>query len=120
MIESNRGQGDFVMIALRTRGPCLYSAALHEDCIIDCAEQPLSKVIGDLSKQHGIAICLDSPGFAAAGRSADMPVTIRIAQVSLKSALELLLSELNLNFAAAGDQLIVVPKGKAALDVKND
>lgn len=90
------------------------AAALCEDCIIDCTEQPLSKVIGDLSKQHGIAICLDSPRFAHGDLNTDMPVTIRVAQVSLKSALELLLNGVDLSCAANGDTLVVLTKSNAA------
>src|SRR5262249_8039085 len=54
---------------------------------------PLKTVIGDLRDVHGINIVEDIPALQEEGISLDSPVSIKLDQVSLKSALNLILGQ---------------------------
>ncbi|HEX5447224.1 MAG TPA: hypothetical protein VFW87_25640 [Pirellulales bacterium] len=67
-----------------------------------------------LSAKHGIAIRLGWAGLEEAGLASARPVTMNVKDICLKSALELVLDEINLTCAAAGDELVIIPKGPGA------
>ncbi len=67
---------------------------------------PLSQVISDLEKLSGVRMDLDEAGIAEIRIATDAPVTLELAHdVSLKSALRLILEPLHLNFVIQGDGL---------------
>lgn len=69
-------------------------------------QSPLSQVISDLEKLSGIRMDLDEAGIAEVSIAMDVPVTLDLAQdVSLKSALRLILEPLHLSFVIKGDGL---------------
>lgn len=70
-------------------------------------DQPLSKVVDYLKVTHGIDIEIDQKSLVEVGVGLDTPVTRNIENVSLRSALELLLGELGLTCVANGDKLII-------------
>ncbi len=70
--------------------------------------RPLSEVMDMLSELSGVPIVLDSVGMAAEGVTSDTPVTIRLnQQISLRSALNLILSPLRLSWVISDEVLRV-------------
>jgi hypothetical protein len=86
--------------------PALAKALLRPSPLT-VVDQPLSEVVEYLKAAHGIEIEIDQRSLADAGIGTDTPVTRNVSKVSLKSCLELLLSELDLTCVAKGDKLII-------------
>ena len=74
---------------------------------LEFVDQPLIDVIEYLKERHNIEIVLDAKALLDAGIGFDTPITRNIRGISLKSALELVLGELDLTCYAEGDRLIV-------------
>lgn len=72
--------------------------ALNEKTELDFAEQPLSDVIDYLRQRHDIEIQLDNKALADAGVGSDTPVTRAIKGITPRSALKLILGELDLTY----------------------
>jgi hypothetical protein len=83
--------------------------ALGEQTELQFVDQPLSDVIDYLKARHDIEIVLDNEALTKAGLGSDALITRNIRGISLKSALELLLGELDLTCYAEGDRLVVRP-----------
>lgn len=82
-------------------------AALDHPATLDLVEMPLSDVIGYLADQHGIPILLMVPKLAEAGIPADTPITRKLKGISLRSALRLLLTDLDLTFTLRDEVLLI-------------
>jgi general secretion pathway protein D len=68
--------------------------------------QPLSVVIDTLGRMSGVNVYLDPQGLNAEGVTTDTPVTLNLTQpISLKSALNLLLSPLGLSYVIQNEVL---------------
>ena len=80
---------------------------LNEPAQIACQEFPLDQLAAFLSKWHRIPVLLDGKKLEEAGVSSDTPVTKRLSGVSLRSALNLLLSELELTFMIRDETLLI-------------
>ncbi|QDS97998.1 general secretion pathway protein GspD [Adhaeretor mobilis] len=79
---------------------------LKSDVSVSYNETPLSSVIDGLSELAGINIYLDPLGLSQEGVRSDTPVTIDLKrQVSLKSALQLILEPLHLTYAVKDEVL---------------
>jgi general secretion pathway protein D len=71
-------------------------------------ERPLAEVMDLLSELAGVPIVLDPVGMAAEGVTSDTPVTIRLnQQISLRSALNLVLAPLRLSYVIQDEVLRV-------------
>ncbi len=71
-------------------------------------DRPLAEVMDVLSELSGVPIVLDPVGMAAEGVTSDTPVTIRLnGQISLRSALNLILSPLRLSYVVNNEVLSV-------------
>ncbi len=71
-------------------------------------ERPLAEVMDLLSELSGVPIVLDPVGMAAEGVTTDTPVTIRLnQQISLRSALNLVLAPLRLSYVIQDEVLRV-------------
>lgn len=71
-------------------------------------EQPLTEVLNDLTKQAGVPLHIDVVGLEGESVRSDTPVTITLDQeISLKSALKLLLEPLNLDYTIRDEVLKV-------------
>jgi general secretion pathway protein D len=71
-------------------------------------ERPLADVMDVLSELSGVPIVLDPVGMAAEGVTSDTPVTIRLnQQISLRSALNLVLAPLRLSYVIQDEVLRV-------------
>lgn len=84
--------------------------ALGDKTEFDVTNQPISDVAAFLTDLHGITIRLGWPGLEQPELVGVRPVTRSVKGISLKSALELILSELDLSCVADGEQLVIVPR----------
>lgn len=80
---------------------------------LDLEGVPLKKVLRDLRDAYGINVVPDLPALQAAGASLDVPITLHLDEVSLKSALKLILHEADLTFAVK-DEVVVITTEEAA------
>ncbi|HQU43493.1 MAG TPA: hypothetical protein PK867_11825, partial [Pirellulales bacterium] len=88
-------------------------AALDEPTELDFTEQPLSDAIGYLKERHGIEIQLDEKALADAGAATDTPITRQIKGITLRSALKLMLGELDLTYVIRNEVLLITSKTEA-------
>ena len=75
------------------------NAALASPMDIDFTEAPLRDVVAKLKARHKIDILLDLAGLKDAGVDSETPVTKRLSGTNLRSALRLLLDDLNWNMS---------------------
>jgi hypothetical protein len=88
-------------------------AALDEKTELDFADQPLTDVIDYLKQRHDIEIQLDQKALTDAGVGTDTPITRSIKGITLRSALKLLLSELDLTYIIRNEVLMITSKTEA-------
>jgi len=81
------------------------SAALDEPADFDFESVPLDDAIGTLSDHYQIPMLLNGRRLADAGISTKTPVLKLVTDVSLRTALALLLKDLDLDFVVKGDVL---------------
>src|SRR4051794_12521332 len=85
---------------------------------LDFADTPLKVVVEQLEKDTGIPFAIDSAALEEAGVGTDAPVTIRIRNISMRSALALLLKPLALTFVIENEFLLVTTKEAAEATLK--
>ena len=73
-------------------------AALAEKTEFDFIEQPLESVVNYLQERHQIIILLDTNAINAVGISIDTPITDKRKGIALRSALKILLRDLDLTY----------------------
>lgn len=74
---------------------------------LDYVEQPLADVVTALQDDYGIPIHLDTPALEEIGIATDQPVSVSLRNVSLRSALRLMLKNLQLDFIIKDEVLII-------------
>ena len=79
--------------------------ALAKTAEFEFNDLPLRDAVAHVSKQHGIRVWLDERALTDLNITSDTPVTRNLSDVSLKSALRLLLLPLQLNFRVHGGVL---------------
>lgn len=80
---------------------------------INAIEQPLLELIAGLSQQMDLPMLIDNRALEEIGLSAEEPVTLRLANVSLRSGLRLLLRDLDLTYQI-GDEVLQITTVEAA------
>ena len=90
--------------------------ALKSPTSIEFVETPLKDVVEYLKDVHKIEIQLDSAGLKDAGIDESTPVTKNIKGISLRSALRLLLDELQLKYVIHNEVLLITSPQKAESD----
>jgi general secretion pathway protein D len=81
---------------------------LKQPVLVDFKDRPLGEVLRTLSDMSGVPIHMDLNGLAAEGVTTDSPVTLSLSsQISLRSALNLIVHPLNLDFQPQNDVLTV-------------
>jgi hypothetical protein len=88
-------------------------AALDDQTDLDFSEQPLSEVIDYLKQRHDIELQLDARALSDAGLSSDVPVTRNVKGITLRSALKLLLGEMDLTYVIRNEVLLITTKTEA-------
>ena len=76
-------------------------------------ETPLSDVIDFLKDHHHIEIQLDNKALSDVGIGSDTPVTKNLKGISLRSALNLLLRDLNLTWTIQNEVLLITTPEEA-------
>ena len=76
-------------------------------------QQPLSAVVGQLRTRYKLDVRLDLDGLKEAQVPADSPVTLRVHDISLRSALSLMLREPDLRFTVTGSGLSITSREAA-------
>ncbi len=81
---------------------------LKQPVLVDFVERPLREVMRVLSDMTGVMVHIDQAGLAMEGYTSDMPVTLSLpSQISLRSALSLLLNTHNLDFQVRNEVLVI-------------
>ncbi|HVA48612.1 MAG TPA: hypothetical protein VNH11_19760 [Pirellulales bacterium] len=88
-------------------------AALDDKTELDFTEQPLTDVIDYLKQRHNIEIQLDNRAIAESGIGSDAPVTRSIKGITLRSALKLLLGEMDLTYVLRNEVLLITSRTEA-------
>ena len=87
--------------------------ALAKPVVVDFTEAPLSEVMAHLQQYCQIPIYLDLKSLEDVGIGSDVPVTITVKDVTLRSALELILGELELTYAIRYESLNITTSEQA-------
>jgi hypothetical protein len=88
-------------------------AALASPTELDFVETPLQEVIDYLKTQYGIEIQLDAKAVDDVGIGTDVPVTVDLKGISLRSALNLVLRRLNLTWTIEDEVLMITTPEEA-------
>jgi type II secretory pathway component GspD/PulD (secretin) len=107
--ESESGAVKRIERALR--GP-LHSQGL------DFRQIPLNDVVTALQDEYGIPIQLDAPAMDEIGMNTDEPVTVQLNNISLRSALRLILKTIGLTYHIQDEVLIITTPQQAEECVK--
>ena len=84
---------------------------------LDYTEQPLQDVVAQMSDDYGIPIQLDRIALEEAGIGFDVPVTVSIHRISLRSGLKLMLRSLDLTWMLRDEVLMITTKQGAEKDL---
>jgi uncharacterized protein YfaS (alpha-2-macroglobulin family)/TolA-binding protein len=94
-------------------GEAAIRAALNRPADIDFVEIPLSEVAELLADSHGIQVQFDKKALDDVGVKLDTPVTRRLRGVTLRSALRLMLRDLDLTYMVADGVLLITTPEQA-------
>ncbi|QDT99494.1 hypothetical protein V144x_50050 [Gimesia aquarii] len=87
--------------------------ALSADTKCDFPNVPLSEVLQFFQAQHGINIYLDAQALEQEGLTADEPINVSLNGISLKSALNIVLNPLGLDYVFDNEVLKVTSQEEA-------
>lgn len=87
--------------------------ALDQKTVIAFNEQPLSAAVASIAAAHEIEVQLDVKTLEEEGVGTDTPITRQIEDVSLESALRLMLRDLDLTYLVRDGYLLITTKAEA-------
>jgi hypothetical protein len=87
--------------------------ALKEETSIDCTNSPLKDVLQYFSEKHRIPVRMDSPALKEAGVEECAPITCKLSGIPLRSALGIILDDLQLVWTIDNDVLTITSPNKA-------
>jgi hypothetical protein len=87
--------------------------ALAEPTEISLIDEPLGSLVDYLSDQHKIQIMLDTRALDDVDIAADEPITFQVSGVSLRSALDLILRNLDLTWTVDSEVLLITTPDEA-------
>lgn len=88
-------------------------AALDQKTELEFVDQPLSDVVDYLKQRHEIEIQLDHKALTDSGIGTDTPVTKNVKGISLESALELVLREMDMTYVVCDEVMYLTTKSAA-------
>lgn len=88
-------------------------ATLDEETSIEFIESPLEDICDYLADFHEIAIQIDSRALEEAGLGPDMPITGNLRRVSLRSALNLVLTQHGLAWSIRDESVLITTEAAA-------
>jgi len=80
---------------------------------LEFQDEPLESVVNFLQSDYNIPVQMDVKAMEDSGLSPDQPITIKVRNVSLKSALRLMLRPKNLTYIVANEVLIITTPDEA-------
>lgn len=92
-------------------------SALNENTELDFAEQPLSDIIDYLKQRHDVEIQLNNKALFDAGVGSDAPITRVIKGIPLRSALKMMLDDLDLTYVVQNGTLMITTTKEAQGDL---
>jgi hypothetical protein len=87
--------------------------ALSEETSLTFEDAPLSEVIAFIRATHRLPVVTDERSLADAGIALDTPVTTDLSRISLESALDLMLDELELTWIVRNGVLTITTRSDA-------
>lgn len=93
------------------------SAPLHQTGL-DYSDQPLADVVTQMSEEYGIPIQLNKAALEATGVGTDTPVNVNLHNISLRSALRLMLKSNQLTYVIEDEILSITTANDAEKDLK--
>src|SRR5689334_3336748 len=117
---SERRKGE-ASVDLRAKSPAetRIRQQLQEPTKLEFIETPLNEAVAYLQDLHGIAIQLDRKALEDAHVFADVPVTLSVDNVSLRTSLKLLLRPFDLAYVVEDDVLLITTTEVASQQVVN-
>ncbi|MGH7135952.1 MAG: hypothetical protein ACREHD_09445, partial [Pirellulales bacterium] len=88
-------------------------AALDQPTDFDFRERPLGEVMNFFKQKHEIEIVLDRKALTDAGIGTDTPITETLQKIALRSAIKLLLGQLDLTYVVGDGYLLITSKTEA-------
>jgi len=92
----------------------IYDALQNKVDNFEFTETPLRDVIAQIEDSQGIPVEFDTKAFEDAGLDLETPVTKSVSGIALRSALRLLLGDLDLTYLVKDEVLLITTKDKAA------
>ena len=90
--------------------------AMKEQASLEFVEAPLEDMLDYLQNKHHIPIKLDANALKEAGVDPSTPITCNVSGVPLRSALRLVLSDLQLEWVIHSDVVLITSQTKADTD----
>lgn len=84
---------------------------------IDLIETPLSDAVAILKQEYDIEITIDRMGLDEVGISTDVPATIDVRDISLRSALRLMFRDLELTYVLKDEVLLITTPEKSETEL---
>ena len=91
--------------------------ALDDDTRLEFIETPLDQVVDFLKDQHGINIELDAGELDNVGIGTDVPITRNLKGITLRSALRLMLKDLELTYVIRDEVLLITTPEEAEAEL---
>src|SRR5581483_1609599 len=91
----------------RTEAERKIERLLTKPVTLSFTNQPLQQVLEDIGQWKGVNIYIDTRALEEQGISQSRPVSIKLDQVALKSALNLILREVHLTYVIKDDVLMI-------------
>ena len=101
-----------VLHAPRSESERHIESSLDKSLSISFQDTPLTEVVASFARQLAINVVLDNESLTEEGIATDTPVTLRLNQVTGRSALELLLQPLQLSAVIEHEVLLVTTAAK--------
>jgi tetratricopeptide (TPR) repeat protein len=84
---------------------------------LDFTEEPLESVVNFLQDEYDIPIQLDMPSLEDAALTADEPVTVNLSNITLRSALRLMLKQMQLTYVIRDEVMIITTPEQAETEL---
>ena len=101
------GENQVVTIGSDNASEARILASLDDETSIQFIETPLGEAMQNISDMHKIPIVIDRQSLEELGIATDVPVTLALEHVTLRSALRLMLRSLDLTYVIEHEVLMV-------------
>jgi hypothetical protein len=102
-----------LVLAREARAAAIQKVLLTKT-IVDANSVPLEELLERLAKEHKLPIVIDTPALKDEGITLKHPVTVQLADITLRSALALILDPIQLKYVIEDEVFTVTTAAKAA------